>query len=130
MSEVLFVVEKETHVVDGKTCRWGFVNSCPHGEDMGAVELSDTAFDAGPPVAGSTRRRLIWEWHDLGNGRCRISPSLLVPGHHNGVDCHFGPGEFAFVWLELGQLRDGKTGLPEQPWPRSASPSASPNESR
>jgi len=33
-------------------------------------------------------------------------------------------------WLELGQLRDGTTGLPEQPWPRPASPGTSPNESR
>lgn len=115
MTDVLFVVQKETHEYEGRTLRWLYVNSCPHGEDIGALEVGDKSEDLGPNVPGSVRRRLIWEWHDLGNGRCRISPSLLVPKLHGGQDCHFGPGEFAFVWLEPGQLRDPKTGLPEVP---------------
>jgi hypothetical protein len=112
MADVLFIVQRETHDFDGRACRWAYVQSCPHGQDIGAIEVSESgAFDG--VIPGSPRRRLVWEWHDLGNGRCRIAPSLLVPGLHGGQDCHFGPGEFAFLWLEPGQLRDSTTGLPE-----------------
>lgn len=119
MTEVLFIVQRETHILDGKTCRWLYVQSCPHGDDIGAIEATEgPSFNYLSPLVpdgmggGSHRVRAVWEWHDLGNGRCRIAPSLLVPGLHGGTDCHFGPGEFAFVWLEPAQLRDPTTGLP------------------
>jgi hypothetical protein len=108
MAEVLFIVQKETHISDGKVCRFMYVQSCPHGQDIGAIELSDTTFD----YNYNSIKHEVWEWHDLGNDRCSINPSLLVPGLHNGADCHFGPGEFNFLWLEPGQLRDPDTGMP------------------
>jgi hypothetical protein len=98
MNDVLFIVHRDTHDVAGRPCRWAYVQSCPHGEDIGAVEVSETgSFDV--EIPGASRRRLIWEWHDVGNGRCRISPSLLVPKLHNGLDCHFGlAGQVAEEW--------------------------------
>jgi len=98
---VLLVVERET---DASGVRLAYVNSCPHGEDLGLVRLA-------PP--GSPEAVRVWEFADLGGGRCRVSPSLLAEGAHAGAGCHFGPGEFDFVWLEPGQHRNRDTGLPE-----------------
>ena len=97
-----FIVEREA---DGQGRRWGFIDSCPHGADLGAIRLG--------PVSADRRTEsnphwdaIMWEFHDLGNGRCRISPSILAKGVHNGTDCHFGPGEFPFIWLEAGEYRN------------------------
>lgn len=104
MPDVLFVVERE---VNEAGQRWAYINSCPHGEDLGAIHIGPVENDP-----GGTWSRITWKFTDLGNGRCRIEPSILAKGVHAGTDCHFGPGEFAFVWLEPGQLRDPTTGLP------------------
>lgn len=104
MAEVLFVVQREA---DARGARWAYINSCPHGHDLGAIHL-------GPEqVGGEDWAKVTWKFTDLGNGRCRIEPSILAKGIHEGQDCHFGPGEFAFVWLEPGQLRNPETGLPD-----------------
>ncbi len=106
MADVLFIVQRETDETGG---RWAYINSCPHGEDLGAIHIGPVPEND----PGGKWSKITWKFTDLGNGRCHIEPSILAKGCHNGQDCHFGPGEFAFVWLEPGQLRDPTTGLPE-----------------
>jgi hypothetical protein len=105
VTDVLFIVKRETDATGG---RWAYIQSCPHGMDLGAIHLGPLLVN--PP--GGHWHEITWKFTDLGNGRCRIEPSILARGVHEGRDCHFGPGEFAFVWLEVGQLRDPTTGLP------------------
>src|SRR5580692_10072004 len=108
MIEVLFIVERVGHgPMDFG--RWAYIDSCPHGVDLGAIHLGPAVIDARTPEEAAALmgwEKLTWQWEDLGNGRCRISPSILAKGVHNGEDCHFGPGEFDFMWLEEGELRN------------------------
>ena len=106
MSEVHLTVDRATHAVDGHEVRWLNIDSCPHGEDLGSIEVSDVAFKYNGPfrsdgmTGGTLPIRPVWSFRDLGNGRCAIAPSFLIPRHHAGRDCHFGPGEFAFAWAD------------------------------
>jgi hypothetical protein len=109
MAEALFIVCRET---DENGDRWAYIQSCPHGMDLGAIRLGPVQADRRTPQEPYWDR-ITWQWQDLGNGRCKISPSILAKGVHQGQDCHFGPGEFNFVWLEPEQLRDPATGLPQ-----------------
>ena len=93
-----FIVEREA---DEGGRRWGFIDRCPHGEDLGAIRLGP---EQGGPSGGKWSS-LVWKWEDLGNGWCRIFPSMLAKGVHGGRDCHFGPGEFEFMYLEKGEDR-------------------------
>jgi hypothetical protein len=108
MPEVLFIVQRQTDEDGG---HWAYINSCPHGSDLGAIHLGPVAKDE-RSASNPHWDAITWQFQDIGNGRCMISPSILAKGVHNGEDCHFGPGEFNFVWLEKGQLRDRETGLP------------------
>ena len=94
-----FVIEREVADDGG---RWGYIDRCPHGEDLGAIHLGSNL----SPVVNGTWSSLTWEWRDLGNGRCWIRPSVLARGVHNGQDCHFGPGEFEFMYLEKDECRN------------------------
>ena len=61
----------------------GYVDvRCPHGRMIGAI-----------PIEGPRG----WTFRDLGGGRCSVAPSILLVGGHDGVECHFGPGEFPFA---------------------------------
>ena len=92
-----FIVEREVTEDGG---HWAYIDKCPHGHDLGAIHL-------GPKQGGEGKwSEHTWEFTDLGNGRCRISPSILAKGVHNGQDCHFGPGEFEFMWIEDGEYRN------------------------
>ena len=102
MSEARFVVCREVSARGG---RWAYIDSCPHGEDLGAIHLGPVAADRRTPDYPHWDA-ITWEWTDQGNGRCRIRPSILAKGVHGGADCHFGPGEFPFIWLEPGELRN------------------------
>ncbi len=92
-----FVVDRKP---DSNGSRWAYIDRCPHGEDLGAIHLG---FHITPGVKWS---ELTWQWEDLGNGSCRISPSILAKGVHGGQDCHFGPGTFEFMWLEVEEYRN------------------------
>jgi hypothetical protein len=97
MVEPLFIVERKSHYTDD-TGRWAYIDRCPHGVDLGAIHLSSHI------THGDRWSYITWQFDDLGNGKCRITPSILAKGMHNGEDCHFGPGEFYFMWLEEGEL--------------------------
>lgn len=106
MTEARFIIHREA---DERGGRWAYIDSCPHGSDLGAIHLGPSVRDERTPTE-PFGDKITWEWTDLGNGRCRISPSILAKGAHgteeHPVDCHFGPGEFPFLWLEEGELRD------------------------
>lgn len=103
MTGVRFIVKREG---DGETARrWAYIDSCPHGVDLGAICLGPAASDE-RTKEDPHWDKITWQWTDLGNGRCRINPSILSKGVHGGQDCHFGPGEFPFIWLEPGELRN------------------------
>ena len=107
MADVLFIVQRR----EDATGRWAYIDSCPHGQDMGAIRLGPVPLDARTAEERATLTgvsSLTWQWTDLGNGRCRISPSILAKGVHGGQDCHFGPGEFDFLWLEEGEYRNAE----------------------
>lgn len=84
------------------TGHWAYIDRCPHGQDLGAIHLGPELVNPGT----GKWAEITWKWTDLGNGRCRIEPSILAQGIHGGQDCHFGPGEFEFMWLEPGELRN------------------------
>lgn len=103
MTEARFVVNREGY--GDPVRRWAYIDSCPHGSDLGGICLG--------PVAADERTsedphwdRITWKFTNLGNGRCRIEPSVLAKGVHSGQACHFGPGEFPFIWLEPGEHRN------------------------
>jgi hypothetical protein len=104
MSAPFFVVCRELSVKGG---HWAYVDKCPHGMDLGAIHFGSEQKDERTPE-DKTWSDLTWEWQDLGNGRCKISPSILAEGVHNGENCHFAPGEFDFMWLEPGEYRNGE----------------------
>lgn len=108
MSEVLFIVDREVDETGG---RWAYIQSCPHGTELGAIHLGPASADL-RTAEDNHWSRITWKFTDLGNGRCRIEPSILARGAHKDGDCHFGPGEFSFLWLEVEQLRHPITGLP------------------
>jgi hypothetical protein len=97
--EPFFIVCREVNP-DGS--RWAYIDKCPHGSDLGSILFGPTTMET--ENKGWTKR--VWQWEDLGNGRCRISPSILALGVHGGSDCHFGPGEFDFIYLEDGEYRN------------------------
>lgn len=105
MTEARFIVRRETF--DGDR-RWAYIDSCPHGMDLGAICLGPRFRDDKHIV--KERDSITWEWVDLENGRCQIYPSILARQAHgtkeHPEDCHFGPGEFPFIWLEEGEVRD------------------------
>lgn len=70
-----------------RTVRWCTV-TCPHGKRLEILVTDGPDFH----VPGSN----VWSLTDMGDGLCRVSPSLLweAPGYHEGT-CHFGPGVFA-----------------------------------
>ena len=95
-----FIVERE---VDEDGNHMAFIDRCPHGQDLGAICFGPKTMDKGTGRFSG----LVWRFEDLGNCRCRISPSILAKAvHEGGQDCHFGPGEFEFMWLEEGELRN------------------------
>ena len=101
-----FVVDRHA-AEDG--AHWGYIDRCPHGMDLGALRLGPALTDARTPEERAAWRgweKITWAFQDLGNGRCRISPSILAQGVHGGAECHFGPGEFEFMWLEEGEWRN------------------------
>jgi hypothetical protein len=107
MAEVHFTVSRETHDANGHVCRWLNIDACPHGLDLGSIEVSDVQFEYDVPFPENLSHHLVWEWKDLGDGRCSIAPSIRFQGHHPGtppgsppMECHFGPGEFAFAWAD------------------------------
>ncbi|MGI0150850.1 MAG: hypothetical protein ACREC5_02810 [Thermoplasmata archaeon] len=83
---------------------WWAYFTCPHG----ARAQIQVAPDQGQLKMG------VWDFKDLGNGRCRISPSILWEGPLpplGGSDsvmhrCHFGPGDFQFEYI--GPVYDGR----------------------
>jgi len=103
-----FIVQRRSGY-EGDTGHWAYIDRCPHGMDLGAIHLGASSQDlrsAEEKAALLGWNKLTWAWQDLGNGRCRISPSILAEGVHSGQDCHFGPGEFEFMWLEEGEYRN------------------------
>ena len=85
--------------------RWAYIDRCPHGEDLGAICFGPFAIDDRTP-ADPHWDRITWQFEDIGFGRCHIRPSILAKGVHAGKDCHFGPGDFDFMWLEDGETRN------------------------
>ena len=100
-----FIVQRSN---DDTGRRWAYIDRCPHGEDLGALRFGPIFRDDRTPDDRESFRifRITWQWQDLGNGRCHIHPSILAKGVHGGQDCHFGPGDFEFMWLEDGELRN------------------------
>lgn len=98
-----FVIQRRQDDQPGE--HWAYIDRCPHGSDLGAIHLGPAAADRRTPE-DSHWDKITWQFTDLGNGRCRISPSILAYGVHDGKECHFGPGEFEFMWLEEGEYRN------------------------
>ena len=94
-----FVVCREA---DTNGVHSAYIDRCPHGQDMGHIYVGPK--NSYKPPGRPTD--LVWQFEDLGNGRCRLSPSILAKGIHGGQDCHFGPGEFEFMWIEDGEYRN------------------------
>lgn len=101
MSEVMpfFIIERKA---DSDGNHTAFIDRCPHGHDLGAICLGPKTMNRGTGRFSG----LVWQFDDLGEGRCRITPSIVAEKVHNGQDCHFGPGEFEFMWLEEGECRN------------------------
>lgn len=94
MTEARYDIESVPTLVDGHPVRWAD-GTCPHGERFAIRVSEDHAY--------ADSQKGIWRFTDLGNGRCRIEPSVKWmggSGNHRDDWCHFGPGEFPFAWKE------------------------------